>query len=255
MRSKLLAAALAVAALALVAGCASPFAGQVSEESLDEEPDEPYRWNTTRDVTFTVREGSYQAVYDLNGTTEIELYEAGLSTDRPLTIWAVRYRYPNGTTLTGTELEVYRSGARRVIEVPNGSGKLAYTSGSGAKEFGQESFAEGTTEVILPPDRRASSFLFGEVSPGGYDTYVDDRDRLHVVWDEPIDRGVYVRYYLPRDVLLFRGLVALLSVVALVGLAYYYRRIRSLEERRKEMGLDVETEDDLDDDGGPPGFG
>lgn len=256
MRAKLLLAVVAVAALALAAGCASPFAGQVSDESLDEEPADPYQWNDTHDVTFRVGEDSYQAVYDLNGTTKLELYEAGLSSDRPLTIWAVRYRYPNGTTLTGTELEIYRSGARRVIEVPNGSGKLAYTSGSGAKEFGQESFAEGSTEVILPPDRRASSFLFGEIRPGGYETRVDDQNRLHVVWEDPIDRGVYVRYYLTRDILLFRGLVALLAVVALVGLGYYYRKIQALEDQRKEMGLDVEAEDDdLDDDGGPPGFG
>jgi len=254
MRPKLVLAVVAVAVLAVTAGCASPFAGQVSDESLDEEPDEPYDWNTTRDVTFTVRDDSYQAVYDLNGTTELELYEAGLSTDRPLTIWAVRYRFPNGTTLKGTELDIYRSGARRVIAVPDGNGTLAYTSGSGAKQFGQESFLEGTTEIILPPERRASSFLFGDVRPGGYDTSVDDRDRLHVVWDEPIDRGVFVRYYLPRDVLLFRGLIVLLAVVALGGLGYYYRTIQQLEDQRKEMGLDVEADDEFDDEE-PPGLG
>lgn len=256
MRPRIALAALAVAALALFAGCATPFAGQVSDESLDEVPDEPYDWNTTRDVTITVRDDSYQAVYDLNGTTKVEVYERGLSTDRPLTIWAVRYRYPNGTTLTGTQLNVYTAGARRVIEVPNGSGKLAYTSGSGMKEFGQPSFVEGTHEVILPPERRVGSFLFGEVQPRGWESSTDDRGRLHLVWDEPVTSGIYVRYYLPRDVLLFRGLVGLLVLVGIGGAVYYYRKIRKLEEERKDMGLDVDTDDDdLGGGGGPPGFG
>jgi len=255
MDRRRLLAAVGVAVLAASAGCVAPFAGQVSEESLDEDPDEPYEWNTTRDVTFTVREGSYQAVYDLNGTERLELYEVGLSTDRPLTIWALRYRYPNGTVVRGSNLNVYRDGSRRVIEVPNGSGKLAYTSGSGRKQFGQESFVEGTTEVILPPGRRTASFLFGQVQPGGYETSVDDQDRLHIVWDEPVDQGLFVRYYLTRDVLLFRGAVAVLSLVALGGLLYYYRKIRRLENQRKELGLDVEANDDEFDDGGPPGFG
>lgn len=254
MRHAYLLPAVAVTVLVVTAGCGAPFAGQVSEGSLDEEPNEPYDWNTTKDVTFTVREGSYQAVYDLNDTTTVELYEVGLSTDRPLTIWAVRYRYPNGTTLTGTELNVYRQGSSRVIEVPNASGKLAYTAESGRKQFGQESFLTGTVEVILPPGRRASAFLFGKVQPGGYETHVDDHDRLHIVWNEPVSNGVFIRYYLIRDITLFRMLIAILVGIALAGLMYYYRKIRRLENRRKEMGLDVDTGDDEFDDRGPPGF-
>lgn len=258
MRRKLLLGVLSVAVLAVVAGCATPFAGNVSEESLDEAPAKPYDWNTTHDVTLTVEDDSYRAVYDLQGTTKVELYERGLSTDRPLTVWAVRYRYPNGTTLKGSELNVYTSGARRVIEVPNGSGKLAYTGGSGMKEFGQPVFMAGTHEVVLPKDRRVSSFLFGEVQPRGARTRIDDDSRVHVTWDEPLDvgTGIYVRYYLIRDVLIFRGLVVLLIAVGILGALYYLRKIRRLERQREEMGLDVETEDDdLGDGGGPPGFG
>jgi hypothetical protein len=40
-----------------------------------------------------------------------------------------------------------------------------------------------------------------------------------------------------------------------VGGLYYYRQIRSLRQQREEIGLDVETEDDdLGDDGPPPGM-
>jgi len=76
---------------------------------------------------------------------------------------------------------------------------------------------------------------------------------MHIRWENP-DRNVFVRYYLQRDILIFGGLVAVLGAVMVGGLIYYLRQIRELENKRKEMGLDVEADDDEFDDGPPPGM-
>jgi hypothetical protein len=248
-------AVLAVVALSVSAGCTGIFGGGVSEGELEATPPEPYDWNTTRTVTITIRDGTHQAVYDLENTTELNLFTRGFGSNEPLSFRSLRYRYPNGTVINGSapEISVTQQGSKRVVEVPNGSGMVAYTSGSGGKTFGTPGYLEGSYEVILPPDRRVGSFLFGEVSPGGWNGRIDDRGRLHITWDD-VSGSVFVRYYLARDVLIFRGLVLVALLVGGGGMAYYYREIRKLEEQREELGLDVDTDDDLGDGGPPPGM-
>lgn len=252
MRRRLL-AGLAVCLLALTAGCAG-LGGGIGAERLDERPPEPYDWNTSANATITVHGGgAYQAVYNLTNTTELEVYRRGLGNDRPLSVRAVRYRYPNGSVINGSKLTVYVRGNHRVIEVPNGSGMLAFTGSSRPKEFGTPAFLKGSYELILPPGHRVESFLFGEVNPPNYETTIDDRGRLHVTWEQ-VDRGVYVRYYLVRDVIAFRGAVAVLTVVGAIGMLYYYRKVQELKEKRRELGLDVDTDDDFGNGGPPPGM-
>jgi hypothetical protein len=248
MRRRLL-ALLAVGLLAVTAGCAGPglglFGGGISDEDLAKEPSEPYDWNTTRDVTITVLGGTHQAVYDLSNTTKLEMYKHSIGNDEPLSLWALRYRYPNGTIINGTAppIAVTQEGSNTVVTVPDGDGMLAYSAGAGTKEFGTPSYVEGSYEVILPPDRRTNSFLLAEVQPGGYETSVDDRSRVHFLWDE-VTGTVYIRYYLIRDKLIFQGLVVVLVLVAGGGVLYYYRKIRQLEEQREALGLDVDTDPD-----------
>lgn len=255
-RTRLLAATALVGLLALSAGCAGLFASEVSDERLDEEPDEPYDWNTTTTGTVHVQgDDDYRAVFNLSGTneTKLVLYERGLASDRPEDVRAVRYRYPNGTVVTGSHpaIDVRLEGSRRVIEAPEANGSVAFTGESNIKRFSIRTPVDGSYEVVLPPDRRVSSFLFGRVSPGGYSTSVDDESRLHITWEE-VNSPVYVRYYLSRDLLLFRGFVLLLVLVGTGGAAYYLRQIRRLKKRREEVGLDVETEDDDEFDRDPP---
>jgi hypothetical protein len=248
-------AALAVVALAATAGCTGLFGGGISEKQLAKEPPEAYDWNTSTDVSITVRSASHQAVYDLNNTTELKLFTRGFSGNEPLSFKALHYRYPNGTVVQGSEsaVEVGKQGSKRVVTVPNGSGMVAYTSGGGGKTFGMPSYVDGSYELVLPSNHRVSSFLFGQVSPGGYDTEVDDQGRLHLTWED-VSSDVYVRYYLTRDVLIFRGLVLIAVLVGGGGMLYYYREIRKLEEQREELGLDVDTDDDDIGDGPPPGM-
>jgi hypothetical protein len=122
------------------------------------------------------------------------------------------------------------------------------------KQFGTPGYVEGTYEVVLPPNTRTSSFLFGDVSPGGYTATVDDQSRLHLVWSEPVSDGVFVRFYLQRDVLIFRGLFVGVVLLGGTGLLYVYRQIQKLREQREELGLDVDTDDDLGGGGPPPGM-
>ena len=106
----------------------------------------------------------------------------------------------------------------------------------------------------MPPSARVGIPLLSQVSPPADDRNVS-AGRMTVRWNE-IERGpVVVRYYLQRDILLFGGLGGVLAVAGVVGALYYYRQIRTLEKRREEIGLDVETEDDdFGDDGPPPGM-
>ncbi|PSQ19248.1 hypothetical protein BRD00_03145 [Halobacteriales archaeon QS_8_69_26] len=252
-----LAAAALVCLLAASAGCGGLFASEVPDDSLDKEPPQPYDWETNGTAKIYVVDGGdrYQAVFDLSeaNTTKFVLYERGLSTDRPEWVRSVRYRYPNGTEVNGSHptVDVRLEGSRRVVEAPRAEGKLAFTGPSDIKQFGFRTPVDGSYELVLPPGRRVGSFLFGRVSPNGYSTSVDDQNRLHVTWEE-VNSPIYVRYYLLRDLLIFRGGVAVLVVVAGAGVAYYLRKIRTLKRRREEIGLDVESDEDDEFDRDPP---
>lgn len=259
-RTRLLFAAALVGALALTAGCAGLFGSEVPDSALDKEPPEPYDWNTSTMARIHVVDGGdrYQAVFDLSeaNTTRFVLYERGLSSDRPEWVRSVRYRYPNGTVVNGSDpaVTVKLKGSRRVIKVPAAEGKLAFTGPSDIKQFGLRTPVKGTYEVVLPPGRRVGSFLFGRVSPGRYTSFVDGQDRLHVTWEREIGSPIYMRYYLIRDVLLFRGAVALLALAGAGGVLYFLRKIRVLRRQREEVGLDVDADDEFDREP-PPGMG
>lgn len=238
----------AVAALALSAGCAGVFGGGApSSEQVNRNA--TYRWDTTANVTVTVLEGGteYQAVLRVGNRTSVPAYTHGeIEGDQPLDVAAVRYRYPNGTVVrpNGSTLAVRHEGSRAVIDVPQRGGRLAYTAPATPKQVRLQTVTEGSHEVILPPAMRTEAFLFGSVAPGGYETSVDDRNRLHLTWEEVRGGSIDVRYYLERDFYIFAGFAALAALVAVGGAVYYRLQIRRLERRREAVGLDVEGEDD-----------
>ncbi|NHN49966.1 hypothetical protein G9464_20570 [Halostella sp. JP-L12] len=251
MNRRLVLATVAVALIAVTAGCSvGPFAEELDEEEVNE--DAEYDWETNATATITIDGGEYQAVYNVTETSEIEVYEEGFSGNEPVHVRAVQFRYPNGTFVNGTDLDVRIDGGETVIELPDENGSVAYTAETRPKEFGSPVLVDGSYEVVLPPNHRTDNFLFGHVSPDPSAKEVVG-DRMHIRWEDP-DRNVFVRYYLQRDILIFGGLVAVLGAVMIAGLIYYLRQIRELENKRKEMGLDVETEDDEFDDGPPPGM-
>jgi hypothetical protein len=257
MNRRHLLALVGLAVLSLTAGCFGP--GAISSEQLNQEPAEPYAWDTERDVHITVQtDSSFRGVYNVSGE-QIELFRRdGFGGRNPLNVRAVRYRYPNGTVITGGELEAHGGGVDRsretvTVTFPNGTtdGQLAFTAGATPKRFSLPVFVEGSYEVVLPPDRRVDLPVFGTVSPRGSTTETVD-GQTHIRWEEVTSRGVTVQYYLQRDIPIFGGIAAVSLVIGLSGAYYYKRQIEQLREVREEMGLDVDVEEK--DDGPPPGM-
>lgn len=258
MRRRRLLGAFALAALALSSGCLGVFGpNPIPDERLDADPPEPYAWNENVDVHLTVTaDARFQAVYRVNDSS-IELYRRdGFGGQNAIPISAVRYRYPNGTVITGSQFEnrggeIERSRDAVTVQLPSDaeSGKLAFTSESSPKRFTLPTFVEGSYEVVLPPDRRVDFPIFGSVTPRGYETF-QRGDRTHVRWNDVTARAIVVQFYLERDLYVFGALAGMLLLVGAVGVLYYRTQIEALRERRREVGPDVDT----DDDGPPPGM-
>jgi hypothetical protein len=259
MNRRHLLALVGLALLALTAGCFGP--GAISEEQLDEAPAEPYEWDSGRDVHIAVQtDSSFRAVYNVSDAGgEIELFRRdGFGGRNPLNVRAVRYRYPNGTVVTGTELAANGGGIDRsretvTVTFPEGTdgGQLAFTAGATPKRFTLPVFVEGSYEVVLPPNRRIDIPVFGTVSPRGYSAETTE-GQTHIQWEEVTSRGISVQYYLQRDIPIFGAIAAVSITIGLGGAYYYKRQMEQLRELREEMGLDVEVEEK--DDGPPPGM-
>jgi hypothetical protein len=262
MNRRLLLAAGCLALLALTSGCLGIGTGPVAEDTLDSEPAEPYEWETNRTAHITVQENTqFRAVMELNQSTLDLFRRDGFGGSNPLSVEAVRYRYPNGTVITGSELrerggEVRQTRDETVVELPPSApekGTLAFTSSGTPKRFTLPTYVDGTYEVVLPEDREIDFPIFGQVSPGNYETARDDRGRVRIVWAEPVTADtVSVRYYLGRDLYIFAAVLGAIILVGAGGLLYRRRQIERLRKRRMEVGLDVETDDDDDE---PPGLG
>jgi hypothetical protein len=256
--------------VAATAGCVGPFGdGEIPDDRLRAPAD--YDWDVDANATYTITtNGTYRAVYRLppsassgdsadgdanadNRTLELHRRD-GLGQRRPLpNVSAVQYRYPNGTVLTGSPLEARDGQQSTTLTMPAGEGMVAYTADSPPKRFETVVFAEGSHEVILPPERRVGNPIFGHVSPPtDYPQNWTDDGRRVLRWDDVERDRISVRYYRPRDLTLFTGLVGLVLVVAAVGAAYVYRQIRQLRAEREELDVDVDLEDSGRDP--PPGL-
>ena len=254
MNRRLLFATLAVLALVGLAGCSAIFGG-ISDEELDREQEYDDLKDRESDVVVDidgvgfVSSGEFRAVYDLEDTEELELYQSTFFQETALDIHSVRYWYPNGTEVTGSDLEVDQGRSSTDVRVPDGNGTLAFSGSAGSRTFQLPAYVEGSYEVILADGYRTSGILFGNAAPSGYDREIVD-DTEHLTWEEN-DGTISLRYFLPRDVRVFYGVVAAILFVGGIGAGYYYRQMRRLRKQREEMGLDVEVDDD--DRGPPPG--
>lgn len=225
----------------------------MDEAALNESAE--YEWNDSADVYVNVTSGQYHAVYDVDSFEgeEFEIWRPGIDSRNPVDIEALRYRYPNGTTVKGGNLSVEKRGGATVVTLPESEGKLAFTARTGQKSLVLPSYMEGSYHVVLPENMRVAFPLFGQVSPGADDRTLDEStSRVHLRFDE-VSNTLNVDWYLARDLWLFAGLVAFLGVVAAAGVSYYLYQIRQLEREREELGLDVSDGDDGRDP--PPGMG
>lgn len=263
MNRRLLLAVLAVATLAVTAGCLGYVTGggEIEDATLDEEPPEAYNWDSDRDAYIQIRtDASFQAVYNVSAQDELRLYrETGYGTEDPLDLRAFRYQYPNGTVITGSEFrerggEIEQTTDEVWVRFPDemSEGKVALQASSTPKRFVLPVYVSGSYEVVLPENRQATFPVFGTVAPRGGE--VEQRgDRQHVVWDEVESGTILVQFYLERDLYIFAVVVLVATVVGLGGALLYKRKLERLKAERQEMGLDVDIDDD-DSDDPPPGM-
>lgn len=257
-------AALALVGLLFTSGCLGGLGGggPMDADRLDREPGEPYEWNASSDVHITItKDAHYRAVYDTDaerfgGRLNLSQTDA-LGTKRPLTVSSLRYRYPNGTVINGTELEarggdLYTESNELRVVPPADGGQIAFTGEHTPKRFSLPVFLEGSTTVVLPPDRRTDVPLFGQVVPKPTEKRTMG-NQVVLYWEDLDTRSMLVRYYIQRDILIFGGLAGGMAIVGAVGLLRYRRELERLREQREEIGLDVETGDG-DDEGPPPGL-
>lgn len=289
-RRRLLAGVGLLVLLVGLSGCTLFGPGSVNEGDLASDPGGgEYEWGADADAYLEVNRNNYTAVYRVGERTtgnleppySMEVYERdALGTEQPIDPSSLQFRYENGTRLrfeaTGegsADLVMVRpNGSRadapeeklvvnktrrrtRVFLPTNETGQLAFTAPKNGKQVSTPTFVRGSYEMVLPEGTSVGLPILAQVQPSASRTETVD-GRVHVYWDE-VDRAqsVVVRYYLDRDLTLFGGLVALLVVLGLGGAAYYYRQIRETVRKREEVGLDVDTGDDSDGGGGPPGFG
>lgn len=237
MDRRLLAAA-AFALLLATAGCSalSPGGGEVDRAALAE--NETYAWDTDADVTINVTGGHYKAVYRIDGRREVGLSEfQRLSDRRPLDVEAIQFRYPNGTVVDASAMDVERNDTHTAVTLPAEEGRFAYRVPMREKEFQVATAAEGSYEVILPPRTHVRYPLLGRVMPGGYETATED-GRVHIRWEEMTDDRLVVRFYLVRDLWIFGGIVATGIAGGIVGLTYFWLQLRGIRERRRIVDVE-----------------
>ena len=255
MNRRLLFAVVALAALSMTSGCLGFFTGtSISDETLDADPVGEYNWGSDADVRIELTESAdFTAVYRVN-QTNVTLYRRDTFGGRePLSASAFRYRYPNGTVITGSEFDehggdVTKSRDEITVVFPtdgptDGSARFAYSAESTPKQFSLPVYVEGSYEVLLPPNRRIEVPVLGRATPGSYET-TDVGDRTLIRWESVTTNTVSVQYYLQRDLGIFAAILGIASVAAVVGGLYYQRQIRRLQRQREQVGPDVETGDD-----------
>lgn len=256
--------------LVFLSGCLGG-GGEISQDTLNSEAE--YDWDTNATATYDVTKApllsfssnDYQAVIEVTNRSSIELFRSTLFRgDQSISIRSLRFRFPNGTVVNASNanLTAVENSDETEIRFPAENGTVAYTAnwGGGSTGLGGsprtwrvKTPVEGSHEVVMPDGARTDIPLFSLTSPGGHTTSVED-NRAQLYWDDLDSGTVTVRYYLVRDLFLFGGIFLVAGLLGVGGVAYYYRGIQRAKEKRKEVGLDVEQDDDdVGDDGPPPG--
>ncbi|MFB6103817.1 MAG: DUF5803 family protein [Halobacteriaceae archaeon] len=233
---KRVAALIVFAALFLTAGCLGT--GGITQQDID--ANASYNWSVNTTVRYNVTGDTFRAVTVITNGTPVEAYRiTEFQGEQPVSVSAVRFRYPNGSVTTVNVSAVEQTGGRTIITPPADRGRLAYTAQSYSKEFSMGIGREGSYKVVLPPGMRIGIPLLGTISPGGADLRVVD-NRVHLRWASLSDGEIALTYFLERDFWLFAALVGGLAVLAVIGVVYFRIQLNRLATRRREAGLNVD---------------
>jgi hypothetical protein len=276
--------------LVALSGCSIFGGGEISDSELNKNAS--YNWDTevnasynvTTDPLLSFSADEYQAVITVQNQSTLSIHrESLLRGDQPVAIEALQFEFPNESAVNETRenvtvinrtadgpvvdarhpnLTAIEQSDETEIRLPTDNGTVGYTAewggagglGSGPRTWRVRTPVEGSHNVTMPEGARTDIPLLSSTAPGGHSTSVEnDRERLH--WDDLSSNTISLRYYLLRDLYIFGGLLVIGITVGLGGATYYYRQIQQAREKRQEVGLDVEQDedDDLGDDGPPPG--
>lgn len=252
-------ALLALAAMVFLAGCGIfGGGGEIDEEDLL--GDQEYDWESNSTVTFDldISSSSYTAVTHVENRTSIEVFNENLVQGQTsVSIESLQFRYENGTVINAThpQLRAIEGSDETTIEFPDERGAVAFTAARGGKSWATPAFVDGEYRVDLPESTRVGIWGLSQTSPTPDETVVED-DQMSLFYAD-VEEGdsISIRYYLVRDLYLFGGLAALSVSIGAGGIFYYYRQIRRAKQKREDVGLDIDMEqDDIDDEGPPPGM-
>lgn len=193
------------------------------------------KWNASEDAAYYVEGDHHTTILRVN-STEIEVWvQGGLGGDQPVRFTDARFRYPNGTVVNASSVEVGAS--RTTVTVPMRRGRLAFAAPTSPGRLSRPLPVDGNVRVVLPNGTDARNIFLGGITPGSYE--VVSEDPLTLKWTD-LDKGtvIEVRYYNERDPVL---LIALLSalVAAAIAVLLYYQRVFS-ELARDRSGLEDE---------------
>ncbi|MXR52688.1 hypothetical protein GRX03_13870 [Halovenus sp. WSH3] len=251
-------AVLALVALVFLSGCTLFGGGEIDDEQLT--GDQEYDWdsNATMRINLTVGSNTYAAVVDVEGQSELAVYrEDTFRGETSVEIGDLKFRFSNGTVVNATHpgLGATRNRDETTIRLPAENGSVGYTAPRSGKSWSGPVLVDGTVRMELPKGTRVGLWGLSRVNPTPDENTVAN-DRTTLVWND-MNAGdpISVRYYLVRDMYIFGGLLAVVVSVGIGGVTYYYRQVRRAKKKREDVGLDVEMEDDdIGDDGPPPGM-
>lgn len=260
----------ALALLVTLSGC-SVFGGGGEIDEGELTADAEYDWETNATATYTLSESAllslssdnYEAVIEVrNDTLEVHR-ERTFRGDDSLSIRSLQFRFPNGTVVNSTHanLTAVENSDHTEIQLPAENGTVGYTANWGGGSWGgygrswsTPTFVEGSHAVTLPDGGRVGIPFASRVTPSEDRTTVAD-NRMTIYWEEPDSGSVAVRYYLLRDVYILGTLIVIVTAIGIVGAVHYHRQIRRAQRLRKEVGFEIQDEDDLGGDDPPPGMG
>jgi len=251
-------AVLALVALVFLSGCTLFGGGEIDESQLTGEQEYDWESNATTTINLSASTETYAAVVTVDGQDELEVYqEDTFRGETSVQIEALKFRFANGTVVNASHpnLGAVQNRDQTTIRLPADNGSVGYTAPRGGKGWNGPVLVDGSVRMDLPEGTRVGLWGLSRVNPDPDQNTVES-DRTTLVWDEmTAGDPISVRYYLVRDAYIFGGLFALVISLGIGGVTYYYRQVRRARNKREDVGLDVDIDDDdIGDDGPPPGM-
>ena len=247
----------AVGMLVFLSGCSVFGGGEIDEEDLLGEQE--YDWESNASATYdlSVSSSSYTAVVEIENQSSLDVYRSTYyQGDQPVSVESLQFQFENGTVVNATHanLTATEESDHTELGFPAENGTVAWTAPRSGKQWSTPVFVEGSHQVHLPESTRVGIPFLSQTSPGADLSTVED-DQMTLFWEEPDSSSISIRYYLVRDLYLFGGLAAIALLLGVGGTLYYLREIREAQQKREEVGLDIDyDDDDFGGNGPPPGM-